>query len=62
MALHAIFSFLLSDNTTPLSVWAWYFRIYVQPSRVAKVPASKLTANWRKKPLHHHVIASWLLF
>lgn len=55
--------FLLSDiNTVSVSVWAWYFRIYIQPVRVTKIPASKLTANWGEEPLHHNVITSWMLF
>lgn len=47
----------LSDiDSAPYAVRAGYFRIYVQPIRITQVPASKLSANWRRKPLCHHVI------
>lgn len=42
-------------------VWAWYFRVFIQPIWVTQVPASVRTAYGRKEPLHHYVMTFWVI-
>lgn len=62
ITLFVICNLNTSDTSTVLyPVWARYFRVYIQPIWVAEIPASKLTANWRKEQLHHYVITLWIV-
>lgn len=44
-----------------MTVWAWYFRVYIQPIRIKRESASYPPTNRRKELVHHHVIIFWTL-